>query len=109
MSFLSLYIAFAQENHAASLQPAPLEAFAGRSAAQVTWSKVVGGLESQDARATVTAILVEDKTSKPGVRRGIRIDLAHIGPTPRCEWKYTAWKIMCQRANAAIYKELLGG
>jgi hypothetical protein len=105
VSCLSFNIALAQENQTYSLQPTPLEAFAGRPAAQVTWSKVIGSLESQESRATITAIIVEDKTSKPSVMRGIQVALAHIGATPTCDWKYTSWKIMCKRANAALYIE----
>ncbi|HET8669548.1 MAG TPA: hypothetical protein VFM05_02670 [Candidatus Saccharimonadales bacterium] len=102
---LFLSVGLAQQNQTYSLQPTPLEAFAGRPTARVTWSKLIGSLESQESRATITAIIVEDKTSKPSVMRGIRVSLAHVGPTPSCDWKYTAWKIMCQRANAAVYIE----
>jgi hypothetical protein len=66
---------------------------------------VIGRLESQESRATITALIVEDKTSMPSVMRGIRVDLAHVGSTPSCDWKYRAWRIMCQRANAAVYVE----
>ena len=102
---LLLNIGFAQVNSAPSLEPSPLEAFAGRPTAQVTWSKLIGSLESHDSRATVTAVSVEDKTTEPNVMRGIQIDLAHIGATPKCDWKYWAWRIMCQRPNAAVYVE----
>ena len=95
----------AQERPTDSLQPTLLESFAARPAAQVTWSKVIGSLESQESRASITAFIVEDKTSEPSVMRGIRVDLAHIGPKPSCDFKYTAWRVMCQRANAAIYIE----
>ena len=98
-------IGVAQVNSTPSLEPTPLEALAGRPTAHVTWSKVIGSLESQESRATVTALVVEDKMSEPSVMRGIRIDLAHIGPSPSCDWKYWAWRIMCQRANAAVYIE----
>ena len=102
---LLLTIGIAQVNSTPFLQPTPLEAFAGRPTANVTWLKTIGNLESQESRATVTALVVEDKTSEPSVMRGIRIDLAHIGATPSCDWKYWAWRIMCQRANAAVYVE----
>ena len=102
---LLLYVGIAQGSQTYSLEPTPLEAFAGRPTAVVTWSKAIGSLESQESRATITALIVEDKTSKPSVMRGIRVELAHIGPTPSCDWKYTAWKIMCQRANAEVYIE----
>jgi hypothetical protein len=102
---LLLNIGIAQVNSTPSLEPTPLEAFAGRPTAHLTWSEVIGGLESQESRATVIALVVEDKTSDPSVMRGIRVDLAHIGATPGCDWKYWSWRIMCERANAAIYIE----
>jgi hypothetical protein len=100
-----LNIGFAQVNPTPSLEPTPLEAFAGRPTARVAWSKVIGRLESQESRATVTALILEDVTSEPSVMRGIRVDLAHIGAHPSCDWKNSAWRIMCQRANAAVYVE----
>jgi hypothetical protein len=105
ISCLLLNTGLAQVNPTPSLQPTPLEAFAGRPTAHVTWSKMIGNLESQESRATITAMIVEDKTSNPSTMRGIRVELAHIGATPSCDWKYWAWKIMCQRANAAVYIE----
>jgi hypothetical protein len=101
---LMLIVGIAQGDQSYSLQATPLEAFAMRPTAQATWSKVIGNLESRESRATITALIVEDKTSEPSVMRGIRVDLAHIGSTPSCDWN-TAWKIMCQRANAAVYIE----
>jgi|SRR5215471_163807 len=87
------------------LPKSPLEAFATRSTAKVTWSKMIGQFESQESRATITALIVEDTTRKPSIMRGLRMDLAHIGATPSCDHKYTAWTIMCKRVNAAIYVE----
>jgi hypothetical protein len=66
---------------------------------------MIGRLESREARATVTALTVEDATSTPSVMRGLRIDLAHTVANPSCDWKYVAWTIMCRRANAAVYVE----
>ena len=102
---LLLNHSLAQVNPTPALPPTPLEALAGRPTARVTWSKVIGRLESQESRATITALIVEDKASGPSVMRGIRVDLAHIGATPSCDWKYRAWRVMCQRANAAVYVE----
>ena len=102
---LLLNIGIAQVNSSPSLEPTLLEAFAGRPTAHVTWSEVIGSLESQESRATVIALVVEDQTSDPSVMRGIRVDLAHIGATPNCDWKYWSWRIMCQRPNAAIFIE----
>lgn len=36
--------------------------------------------------------------------RGLRLDLEHT-IAPNCDWKYTAWRIMCARSNAAVYVE----
>lgn len=66
---------------------------------------MIGRLETPKARAIITALVVEDTTSTPNFMRGVRIDLAHVGGTPSCDWKYWAWRIMCQRANAAVYVE----
>jgi hypothetical protein len=82
-----------------------LEAFADRPATQVVWSKMIGHLESQEARATITALILHDPTSTPSEMRGIRIDLAHTVAKPSCSWKYVAWTIMCKRANAVVYVE----
>src|SRR5215470_1569595 len=87
------------------LPKSPLEAFATGSTAKVIWSKMIGHFESQESRATITALIVEDTTRKPSIMRGLRMDLAHIGATPSCDHKYTAWTIMCKRVNAAIYVE----
>ena len=75
----------AQVSRAPSLRPTPLEAFAARPAARVTWSKVIGRLESPESRATVTALVVADETGAPREMRGVRIDLAHAGATPNCD------------------------
>ena len=102
---LLLNIGFAQVNPTPSFEPSPLEVFAGRPTARVTWSKEIGRLESQESRATVTALIVEDVTSEPSVMRFIRVNLAHIGGRPTCDWKYRGWRIMCERDNAAVYVE----
>jgi hypothetical protein len=87
------------------LPPSPLEAFATRPTAKIVWSKMIGQLESQESRATITALIVEDMTAQPNVMRGVQIDLVHINGTPSCDWKYRAWRTMCRRANAAAYVE----
>jgi hypothetical protein len=64
------------QNQAQSLQPTPLEAFAGLSATHVAWSKDVGRIESAEARAVITALVLED-TAQPADRmRGVRIELS---------------------------------
>jgi Surface antigen variable number repeat len=87
------------------LRPSPLEAFAARPNAKVVWSQSVGQLESQDARAMITALIVEDPTSTPSLMRGLRMDLAHNVSNPNCNLRYEAWKIMCERTNAAVFIE----
>ncbi len=82
-----------------------LEAFAARPTTEVVWSKMIGRLESQGARAVITALILQDTTSTPSVMRGIRIDLTHTVANPSCSWKYVAWTLMCKRANAAVYVE----
>jgi hypothetical protein len=87
------------------LRPSRLEAFAARSTARVIWSQSVGQLESKSARATITALVVEDAVGSPSLMRGLRIDLAHGEESPGCDWKNSAWRIMCERPNAAVYVE----
>lgn len=87
------------------LPQSPLEAFAARPNIEVVWSKVIGNLESEKARATVTALILEDTTSITSVMRGVRVDLAHTIANPSCDHKYVAWRLMCKRINAAIYIE----
>jgi hypothetical protein len=88
----------------AALAPSPLEAFAARPTANVLWSITLGRLDSRDALATFTLVSIEDPATAKGMR-GLRIDLAHVGDTPACDWKYEAWQIMCERKNAAVYVE----
>jgi hypothetical protein len=102
---LMINVGLAQVNPAPSLPPTPLEAFAGRPAARVVWSKEIGRLDSAESRATITALVVEDGTGGPREMRGVRVDLAHVGATPSCGWKYEAWRIMCRRPDAAVYVE----
>jgi hypothetical protein len=94
-----------KDEQPSELPPSPLEAFAARPTTTVVWSKLIGRLEGPESRATVTALIVEDATDTPRVMRGLRIDLAHIGAPPSCDWKYVAWTIMCKRANAAVFVE----
>ena len=84
------------------LAPSPLEAFAARPTAAVTWSKNIGHLKSRYAEAVFTVVIVEDRTAS-GMMRGLRIDLSHAGETPGCDWKYAAWRAMCLRKDAAVW------
>lgn len=68
-------LGFAQVKPTSSLQPTPLEAFAGRPTAHVTWSEQVGRIESTDVRAVITAVVIEDPANSPHRMRGVRIDL----------------------------------
>ena len=100
---IALAPAVAQETK--DLPPSPLEAFAARSTAKVVLSKTIGHLENRKSNATLSVLVLEDPASTPTSMRGVRIDLAHIDATPVCDWKYTAWHIMCERTNAAVYVE----
>ena len=73
---LLLNIGLAQVNPTTSLQPTRLEAFAGQPTAKVTWSNEVGRIDSAEAHAVVTALVVEDQVQTPNRMGGIRIDLA---------------------------------
>jgi hypothetical protein len=57
------------------LQPTPLEAFAELPATHIAWSKEVGRLDTSDAHAVVTALVLEDTAQPPDQMCGIRIDL----------------------------------
>lgn len=74
---LLLNIGLVQVKHNPSLQPTILEAFAGQTTAQVTWSKEIGQIESNEARVIVTALAIEDAVRAPHRMCGIRIDLAN--------------------------------
>ena len=73
---LFLRIAFAQANPPLSLQPTPLEMFAHQPATHVTWSKQVGTLDSREAHAIVTVLVLENTAQPPDRMRGIRLDLS---------------------------------
>jgi hypothetical protein len=73
---LFLNIGFAQVNPTPSLQPTRLEALAGQPTAKVTWSNEVGRIDSAEAHAVVTALVVEDQVEPPHRMGGIRIDLS---------------------------------
>lgn len=85
------------------LSPTTLEAFAARPTAKVIWSRSVGQLEGPAARATMSAIAIEDPTSTPRVMRGIRIDLVHLVANPDCHLRYGDWAALCARPNAALF------
>ncbi len=72
-----LNIGLAQVKPTPSLQPTSLEAFAGQSTTQLTWSREVGQIESDKARVIITALIIEDAVHTPHRMCGIRIDLAN--------------------------------
>lgn len=80
IAFCSLFLSVgrAQVNRAPSLQPTPLEAFASLPATRVAWSKEIGRLDSREAHAVVTALILEDTARPPDRMRGIRIDLSDL-------------------------------
>jgi len=59
------------------LQPSRLEEFVAHPTARVTWSKEVGQIESNEARVTITALMIEDAVHTPRRMCGIRLDLAN--------------------------------
>src|ERR1700730_17104776 len=75
---LFLSVGYAQINRPPSLQPTPLEAFARQPATHVAWSKEVGRLDSREAHAVVTVLILEDTAQPPDRMRGIRIDLSGL-------------------------------
>ena len=74
--FLFVDMGLCQPNSVPSLQPTPLEAFAHQPATHVAWSKQVGSLDSSEAHAVVTALVLEDTAQPPDRMRGIRIDFS---------------------------------
>jgi hypothetical protein len=60
-----------------TLQPTPLEAFARQAGTHIAWSRQVGRVDSTEAHAVVTALVVEDSAQPPDRIRGIRIDLTN--------------------------------
>ncbi len=66
----------AQTTTESKIQPTPLESFAKQPGSHVAWSEETGRIESTQAHAVITALVVED-TAQPADRlRGIRIDLS---------------------------------
>ena len=69
--------AVAQTSPRPALQPTRMEAFATQPTARVTWSKEIGQINSTEARAVITALIIEDAAAPPNRMRGVRIDLAN--------------------------------
>lgn len=66
----------AQVTQSTPIQPTPLEAFAKQPASHIAWSTEIGRIESREAHAVITALVVEDTAQPPDRMRGIRIDLS---------------------------------
>ena len=73
---LLLNIGVAQVNAPTASQLVEMELFSTRPSAHVTWSKEVERINSDQAKAVITALIVEDGGQTPRQMRGIRIDLA---------------------------------
>jgi hypothetical protein len=85
MKFLASLTAFvallpvaghAQAGAASAPQPTPLEAFAKQPAARVAWSGEAGRIDSREAHAVITALVVEDHAQPPDRLQGVRIDFS---------------------------------
>jgi hypothetical protein len=57
------------------LQPTPLEAFAALPATHIAWSSEIARIDSSEAHASITALILEDTAQPPDRLGGIRIDL----------------------------------
>jgi len=66
----------AQVNSPTASQLAEMERFSTQPTARVTWSKEVERVTSDQTKAVITALIVEDGAQTPRQMRGIRIDLA---------------------------------
>jgi hypothetical protein len=64
-------------------EPTQLELWMGHPGSRITTSEVVGKVESADADAVITALIIENPRSDPTQLRGIRIDLSNDAATDR--------------------------
>ncbi len=71
----------------AQLTPAPepsqLEVWAGQPGSRITKSEEVGRIDSTDAQAVITAVVIERRYNTPSRVRGVRIDLRNASSTDR--------------------------
>jgi len=72
---LALGAGFGQSNHPTISQIEAMENFAERPTSKVIWSKKVGRIDSDQAHAVITAMILQDATQSPQQVRGLRIDL----------------------------------
>jgi hypothetical protein len=70
-----LAIGYGQSTSPTVAQIEALERFARKPTAQVTWSKEIERIDTDQAHAVITALIVEDRTQTPRQMRGVRIDL----------------------------------
>ena len=71
-----LSLGWAQVSPRPRFQPTPLEAFAKQPTSHIAWSNEAGRIDSKEAHAVITALVVEDTAQPPDRLRGIRIDLS---------------------------------
>jgi hypothetical protein len=64
-------------------EPTQLELWMGHPGSRITTSEVVGKVESTDADAVITALVIDNPRSDPTQLRGIRIDLRNDSATDR--------------------------
>jgi hypothetical protein len=70
-----LTIGYCQNTNPTAAQLEAMERFASKPAAQVTWSKEVERIDTDQAHAVIIALILEDRTQTPRQMRGVRIDL----------------------------------
>ncbi len=75
LSGVFLAIGSGQTTNPTASQIEALERFASKPTAQITWSKEVARIDTDQAHALITALVVEDGTQTPRQMRGVRIDL----------------------------------
>jgi len=72
---LGLGAGLGQSNQPTISQIEAMGNFAERPTSQVIWSKEVGRIDSDQAHAVITALILQDATHSPQQMRGVRIDL----------------------------------
>jgi hypothetical protein len=68
-------VGYSQVNQPTASQLEALEKFAKNPTARVTWSKEVGRIDTGQAKAVVTVLVVEDLAQTPHQMRGVIISL----------------------------------
>ena len=72
-------VGYAQPSSPTAVQLEAFEHFADRPTTRVAWSKEIGRIETDQARAVITVLIVEDAADRAERMRGIRIDLTQGG------------------------------